>query len=97
AEIDLLLVMSVNPGFGGQAFIESTTDKVARARSLLTSRHATAELEVDGGINCGTIGRAIAAGAAVVVAGAAVFRPDASVQQAVAELRAAASGVALVH
>jgi ribulose-phosphate 3-epimerase len=95
-DLDLLLVMTVNPGFGGQAFIESTADKVARARTLLTSRGARAELEVDGGIKSGTIGRVIAAGADVVVAGAAVFRPGASVQQAVAELRAAAGGVALV-
>jgi ribulose-phosphate 3-epimerase len=96
-DIDLLLVMTVNPGFGGQTFIESTLDKVARARRLVTSRHAHAELEVDGGIKSSIIGRLIAAGADVVVAGAAVFRPDASVQQAVSELRAAAAGVPLAR
>ena len=95
-DLDLLLVMTVNPGFGGQAFIESMVDKVARARGLLTRRGARAELEVDGGIKSATIGRVLTAGAGVVVAGAAVFRPDASVHQAVSELRAAAGGVALV-
>ena len=95
-DIDLLLVMTVNPGFGGQKFIESTLDKIARARSLLTSRGARAELEADGGINSGTIGRAIVAGADVIVAGAAVFKPDASVHEAVAGLRAAARDATLV-
>ena len=95
-DIDLLLVMTVNPGFGGQAFIESMVDKVARARDLLTSRRARAGLEVDGGIKSGTIGSVLAAGADVVVAGAAVFRPDATVHQAVAELRAATRVASLV-
>lgn len=96
-DIDLLLVMTVNPGFGGQAFIESMVDKIARARSLLTSLGAGAELEVDGGIKSSTIGPVLTAGANVVVAGAAVFRPDATVHQAVDELRVAGKGPVLVR
>jgi ribulose-phosphate 3-epimerase len=75
-DIDLLLVMSVNPGFGGQRFIESTLDKVARARHMLDVARATATLEVDGGINRDTIGSVWRAGADTFVAGQAVFGAD---------------------
>ena len=72
-DLDLLLVMSVNPGFGGQAFIEASVDKVARARQLLDAAHSGAALEVDGGINLDTIGAVWRAGADTFVAGHAVF------------------------
>ena len=72
-DIDLLLVMSVNPGFGGQRFIESSLDKVARARHMLDVARSTATLEVDGGINRDTIGPVWRAGADTFVAGHAVF------------------------
>jgi ribulose-phosphate 3-epimerase len=72
-DLDLLLVMSVNPGFGGQAFIETSVDKVARARQLLDATRSTATLEVDGGINRETIGAVWRAGADTFVAGNAVF------------------------
>jgi ribulose-phosphate 3-epimerase len=72
-DIDLLLIMSVNPGFGGQRFIESSLDKVARARHMLDAARSTATLEVDGGINCDTIGSVWRAGADTFVAGHAVF------------------------
>jgi ribulose-phosphate 3-epimerase len=71
--LDLLLVMSVNPGFGGQAFIDASVDKVARARRMLDAVRATAVLEVDGGINRETIGDVWRAGADVFVAGHAIF------------------------
>ena len=76
--IDLILVMSVNPGFGGQAFIESQLDKIAALRARIDN-HAAAggqpiDLEVDGGIDRQTAPRAIAAGANVMVAGTATFR-----------------------
>ena len=72
-DIDLLLVMSVNPGFGGQQFIQSSLDKVARARRLLDAKGSSATLEVDGGINRDTIGAVWRAGADTFVAGHAVF------------------------
>lgn len=72
-EVDLVLVMSVNPGFGGQQFIDGVLPKIRRLRALLDARHPACELEVDGGIDCGTAGRAAAAGANVLVAGTAVF------------------------
>ncbi len=72
-EIDLLLVMSVNPGFGGQKFIEYSIDKVRRARQMLDEADSNAVLEVDGGINRETIERVFAAGADTFVAGNAVF------------------------
>jgi len=77
ADIDLLLVMSVNPGFSGQQFIPSSLDKVARARRMLDAARAAAALEVDGGINRETIADVWQAGADTFVAGNAVFSsPD---------------------
>ena len=90
-DVDLVLVMTVNPGFGGQTFIERTLDKVSCLRRLLDGRAAHAELEVDGGIKSSNIARVVAAGADVIVAGSAIFCPDATVQQAVVELRMAAA------
>lgn len=72
-ETDLLLVMSVNPGFGGQRFIPSAIGKIRRARRMLTEAGSSADLQVDGGIARDTIGEAWAAGANVFVAGNAVF------------------------
>ncbi len=71
--IDLLLVMSVNPGFGGQSYISASTTKVRDARTLLDEMGSTAELEVDGGVDAGNVGELQAAGASVVVAGSAVY------------------------
>ena len=73
ADLDLLLVMTVNPGFGGQQFIPHSLDKIARARRMLDSAKSSARLEVDGGINRQTIAGARAAGADAFVAGNAVF------------------------
>jgi ribulose-phosphate 3-epimerase len=72
-DLALLLVMTVNPGYGGQQYIASSTEKVARARSLLRETESSALLEVDGGINRSTIGSAWRAGADTFVAGNAVF------------------------
>jgi len=78
-EVDLLLVMSVNPGFGGQAFIESQLAKVAELRRRIDAAGRAVDLEIDGGINFDTAPRAVAAGADVLVAGTATFGggPDA--------------------
>ena len=89
-DVAQVLVMSVNPGFGGQAFIESSVDKIARTRSLLERCGADVDLEVDGGINVETAGRAAAAGANVLVAGSAVFNDKTTIADAIAQIRAAA-------
>jgi len=73
ADLDVLLVMTVNPGFGGQSFIASSVDKVRRARLLLTETRSRAALEVDGGIGRSTIEQVWRAGADTFVAGHAVF------------------------
>lgn len=75
-DIDLLLVMTVNPGFGGQEFIPSSTDKVARARQVLDVMKSRAALEVDGGIARDTIASVWRAGADTFVAGQAIFGSD---------------------
>ena len=75
-EIDLLLFMSVHPGFGGQAFIPSVLDKLTEARRIVDERSLAVELEIDGGINIDTAPRAADAGADILVAGSAVFHAD---------------------
>ena len=88
-DLDLVLVMSVNPGFGGQAFIPNTESKIQRVRQLLANAGANADIEVDGGIDLGNIARVVTAGASVVVVGAAIFdQPDP--EQATRALRARA-------
>jgi ribulose-phosphate 3-epimerase len=72
-DLDLLLIMSVNPGFGGQKYIPASTEKIRRARALLDGRRSAAALEVDGGIDPTTIAPAWRAGADTFVAGQAVF------------------------
>jgi ribulose-phosphate 3-epimerase len=78
-EVDLVLIMSVNPGFGGQKFIENTYSKVARLRSMIERKDSKALIEVDGGVNLDNAANIYRAGADVLVAGNAVFRaPDIS-------------------
>lgn len=72
-EVDLLLIMSVNPGFGGQSFIPSTLQKIALARTLLTRTKSRALLEVDGGIKVANAAQIVEAGADILVAGSAIF------------------------
>lgn len=87
SEVSQVLVMSVNPGFGGQAFIPSTLDKVKRLRAMLDVRGLQAvDIEVDGGINPTTAKQAVAAGANVLVAGNAVFKTS-DYKAAIAALR----------
>jgi len=75
-EIDLLLVMSVNPGWGGQSFIPEVLDKVRVARAEIDARSLPVEIEIDGGIKVDTAAEAAAAGCDILVAGSAVFRAD---------------------
>jgi ribulose-phosphate 3-epimerase len=86
-DLDLLLVMTVNPGFGGQEFIPSTLTKIRLARQLLDTRRLSADLEVDGGIEPHTAPQAVAAGATVLVAGTAIFRQADGVAAAMQRMR----------
>lgn len=85
-DVDLVLAMSVNPGFGGQSFIPSTLPKIRRLRQLIDESGQAVDLEVDGGIHQGTAEKVRRAGADVLVAGSAVFRQD-DYQRAIKALR----------
>jgi ribulose-phosphate 3-epimerase len=77
ADVDYVLVMSVNPGFGGQTFIPRSPTKVRDVRSLLDRAGSRAPVEIDGGIDTHTVGRVVRAGARMIVAGSAIFHtPD---------------------
>ena len=89
ADVDFVLVMSVNPGFGGQAFIPRSLEKVRAVRALLAAASNNAPIEVDGGIDLRTVASVVEAGADLLVIGQAIFgQPDAA--QAARELKAAA-------
>ena len=93
-KVDLVLLMSVNPGFGGQSFIESTLTKLEAARKLIDDSGQAIRLEVDGGVKVNNIGRIAAAGADTFVAGSAIFGSD-DYRATIAEMReeiAAATG-----
>jgi len=90
-EIDLVLVMTVNPGFGGQKFIESVLPKVRRVREMIDARNPSCELEVDGGIDERTTPRAVAAGARVLVAGSAIFGAKDGIARAMDRIAASAA------
>ena len=89
---DLVLVMTVNPGFGGQDYIATMETKVARVRQMVLDGGHDVDVEVDGGIGPSTISGATAAGANVLVAGSALYRDPEGLAHAVAELRALAEG-----
>lgn len=88
-DLALALIMTVNPGFGGQQLIPGCLDKVARLRAMRDARGLAVPIQVDGGINPATIGDARTAGADVAVVGSAVFNPHQPVAEAVAALQAA--------
>lgn len=87
--VDLALIMSVNPGFGGQKYIPSSTAKIRCLRQMLNSIGSNAWLEVDGGINAGNVAEVVQAGANVLVAGSAIFGGTNSVAENVSTLRVA--------
>jgi ribulose-phosphate 3-epimerase len=91
-DIDQVMVMAVNPGWGGQSFIESSVGKVSALRSEIERRGLSVEIEVDGGINLSTGPRCAAAGADVLVAGSFVYNDRASVKENIAALRGALEG-----
>jgi ribulose-phosphate 3-epimerase len=92
--VGLILVMTVNPGFGGQRYISAMERKIGQARSLIDASGRHIELEVDGGINEATIGGAAAAGATTFCAGSALFADRTDLAGAVSRLRASAAVVA---
>ena len=85
-DIDLVLIMSVNPGFGGQKFIHSSLEKIAKVRKMIDDSGKDIRLEVDGGINNETIGLASSAGADTFVAGSAIFNTE-NYEQTISDLR----------
>jgi ribulose-phosphate 3-epimerase len=89
ADLDYVLVMSVNPGFGGQTFIPHTFEKLERVREVLARNGSAAPIEIDGGIEAGNVARVVAAGASIIVAGNAIFG-TADPERATRDLRAAA-------
>ncbi|NTU78835.1 MAG: ribulose-phosphate 3-epimerase [Chloroflexales bacterium] len=92
-DVDLALIMSVNPGFGGQSYIPSSTAKIRRLRAMLDAVNPGAELQVDGGVKPSNAAEVVAAGATSLVAGSAVFGGPRSVRENVAALRAAIATV----
>lgn len=91
--VDLVLVMSVNPGFGGQSYIPTSTEKIARVRRMLDERGlGRVELQVDGGIGPGNAAEVVRAGATALVAGSAVYNAKAPIAENLRRLRAAAEG-----
>ena len=89
--LDLLLIMSVNPGFGGQSYIPRSSDKLRRARAMLDAAGSSAELQVDGGVGSSNIAEVAATGASVIVAGSAVYGYPEGATAGVSALRSAAS------
>lgn len=90
--VDLVLIMSVNPGFGGQMYIPQSTDKIRRTRLMLDAIQSPAWLEVDGGLIPGNIGEVVPAGATALVAGSSVFGGPRSVAENIAQLKHAIGG-----
>lgn len=88
-DVDLVLIMSVNPGFGGQSYIPGSTDKIRRMRQMLDQIGSTADLEVDGGVKPTNVAEVVAAGANVIVAGSAIFGGEKSIAENIADFRQA--------
>jgi len=87
-DVDLVLIMSVNPGFGGQSYIPASTNKIARLRQMLDEVGAGAEIQVDGGVNPQTVKEIVKAGATVLVAGSAIFNDRNLIAENIRRLRA---------
>ena len=93
-DLDIVLVMTVNPGFGGQSFIPSTLDKLRRLYRIIEEKGYATQLEVDGGVKADDTARdSVAAGAKILVAGTAIFNREQSVAAAMAAMRESVDGV----
>lgn len=86
-DVDYILIMSVNPGFGGQVFIPSALDKIRKLRETITSNKYRARIEVDGGVDTGNLADVLAAGADTIVAGSAIFRSTAGAADAMRAMK----------
>ena len=75
-DLDMVLIMSVNPGFGGQKFIPSSLRKIRELKALINAKNLNTDIQVDGGVNLENVSEIAAAGANIIVAGTAVFRGD---------------------
>ncbi len=91
-EVDQVLVMSVNPGFGGQKFIDSVLQKVTRLRQMIDERKLACDIEIDGGIGAANAATVVKAGVCVLVAGVSIFQAPEGVAEAIRRLRAGAQG-----
>ena len=89
--VEQVLIMSVNPGFGGQRYIATATDKISRLAAMIEASGREIDIEVDGGIDVHTAGQVVRAGATVLVAGTAIFGHPAGIAAGIASLRSAAS------
>ncbi len=74
--VDMVLIMSVNPGFGGQSFIDTQLDKISRLKKMIDDRNLDVDIEVDGGVKVSNVAKVVKAGANVIVAGSAIFKAD---------------------
>ncbi len=93
SEVDLILLMSVNPGFGGQSYLRGSTRRIKRLKSMLVERELdSVDLEVDGGINTNTAAEVVSAGANVLVVGSSIFNAKDTVANNISKLRQAAGG-----
>lgn len=86
AEVDMVLLMTVNPGFGGQKFIPSMIDKITRLKKIIDERNLKVDIQVDGGINPVTARQVAAAGANILVAGSAIYQAD-NIKKAISDIR----------
>lgn len=85
-DVDMVLLMTVNPGFGGQKFIPEMLDKIVRLRKMINDRNLDVDIQVDGGINADTARQVIAAGANILVAGSAIYQAD-DIEKAIRVIR----------
>ena len=85
-DVDMVLIMSVNPGFGGQKFIPQSLDKIKKLKQMIDAKNYNVDIQVDGGVSVDNIHDIVTAGANIVVAGSAIFGKD-NIQKAVSDLR----------
>jgi ribulose-phosphate 3-epimerase len=93
-DLDYVLIMSVNPGFGGQRFLPSVLQKIRKLRETITCNKYGGRIEVDGGIDAGNLQEVLSAGADVIVAGSAIFRSQTNAADAVREMKKIAARLA---
>ncbi len=86
SELDMVLIMTVNPGYGGQKFIPQMLNKITRLKQMIEKQNLTVDIQVDGGINSTTARQVVAAGATILVAGSAIYQAP-NIEQAIRDIR----------